>query len=193
MNRLYLASKSPRRSEILSKFNIELELVESQSKEELRLGEGPIETVMALAFEKAHGSLLNLEDGDLVLAADTILYFEGEILGKPRDREDAFRMLKALSARSHRVITGVSILKKGYYPKIVDYSETLVEFKKLEDEDINRYLDTEEYVDKAGAYGIQGFGSVLIDSIEGCYFNVVGLPISKVSDLLKEHFNFKLI
>ena len=107
-----------------------------------------------------------------------------EILGKPKDREDAFRMLKSLSGKTHKVISGVSIIKGD---KVITFSEkTLVKFKKLSDEDIKAYLETNEYRDKAGSYAIQRKGTFFVDSIKGDYFNVVGFPVSKIAEKLKE-------
>jgi septum formation protein len=191
MNRILLASKSPRRIEILGKY-CELDIVPAQIEEVCHTRMRPEEFVMALSLKKAlHIAVKDGKKG-LIIAADTIVY-KDEILEKPKDRSDAFRMLKVLSGAMHYVYTGFSIIDEEIPLRIIDYDVTEVEFYNLSDDMINSYLDTGEYADKAGAYGIQGFGELLVKSIKGSYSNVVGLPIGKINEILIKYFDSNLL
>ncbi len=191
MDRILLASKSPRRIEILGKY-CELDIVPAQIEEVCHTRMRPEEFVMALSLKKAlHIAVKDGKKG-LIIAADTIVY-KDEILEKPKDRSDAFRMLKVLSGAMHYVYTGFSIMDEEIPLRIIDYDVTEVEFYNLSDDMINSYLDTGEFVDKAGAYGIQGFGELLVKSIKGSYSNVVGLPIGKINEILIKYFDSNLL
>lgn len=191
MNRILLASKSPRRIEILGRY-CELDIVPAQIEEVCHTRMRPEEFVMALSLKKAlHIAVKDGKKG-LIIAADTIVY-KNEILEKPKDRSDAFRMLKVLSGAMHYVYTGFSIIDEEIPLRIIDYDVTEVEFYNLSDDMINSYLDTGEYADKAGAYGIQGFGELLVKSIKGSYSNVVGLPIGKINEILIKYFDSNLL
>ena len=191
MDKILLASKSPRRIEILGKYR-ELEIVPAQIEEVCYTRMRPEEFVMALSLKKALYIALEEEKRGLIIAADTIVY-KDDILEKPSDRDDAFRMLKTLSGKVHYVYTGFSIIDEEIPLRIIDYDVTEVEFYELSDEMINSYLDTGEYADKAGGYGIQGFGELLVKSIKGSYSNVVGLPVSKINEILIKYFNSNLL
>lgn len=191
MDKILLASKSPRRIEILGKY-CELEIVPAQIEEVCYTRMRPEEFVMALSLKKALYIALEEEKRGLIIAADTIVY-KDDILEKPSDRDDAFRMLKTLSGKVHYVYTGFSIIDEEIPLRIIDYDVTEVEFYELSDEMINSYLDTGEYADKAGGYGIQGFGELLVKSIKGSYSNVVGLPVSKINEILIKYFNSNLL
>lgn len=173
---LVLASKSPRRSEILKNAGIEFVVRTADADETIPEGIKPEDAVVFLAARKAMA--VKREDGETILGADTVVVLDGKILGKPRDREDACNMIKALSGRVHSVFTGVCAIGDGF--SITFAEETKVEFLPLSDDEINDYINTDEPYDKAGAYGIQGLASKFIRGIEGDYFNVVGLPISSV-------------
>lgn len=174
--KLVLASKSPRRSEILKNAGFEFVIRTADADETIADGINPEDAVVILAARKAKA--VERANDEMVLGADTIVVLDDKILGKPKDREDAFNMLKSLSGRVHSVFTGVcAISDKG---SITFAEETKVEFYPLSDEEINAYIDTKECDDKAGAYGIQGLASKFIKGINGDYFNVVGLPISSV-------------
>jgi len=125
--------------------------------------------------------------GSLVLGADTIVVAGGEILGKPADSADAARMLRRLSGETHRVITGVCLARAPARVEALCHETTFVTFRRLDEEEIAEYVASGEPLDKAGAYGIQGLASIFITRVEGCYFNVVGLPVAMVYDLLKNH------
>ena len=174
--KLVLASKSPRRSEILKNAGIDFVVRVADADETIPDGTRPEDAVVFLAARKALA--VERADDETVLGADTVVVLDDKILGKPKDREDAYNMIKSLSGRVHSVFTGVCAVGNG--ASLTFAEETRVEFYPLTDEEINEYLDTDEPYDKAGAYGIQGLASKFIRGIEGDYFNVVGLPVSSV-------------
>ncbi len=185
--KLYLASKSPRRHEILHGLHIPFEYIESPYEEKISDVENliPEEKSAKLASLKAINASYSLDSG-LVIGADTIVVDESKILGKPIDRADAERMLKELSGKRHRVISGIALVDVSN-KNVYTHSEiTYVYFRKLSDKDINTYLDTNEPYDKAGAYGIQGLASLFVEKIEGCYFNVVGFPVVAFNNIMLE-------
>lgn len=188
---IILASASPRRKEILENTNIKFDIISSSIEELILDGESPCQMVMRLAFEKGI-DIASKQKSDLVISADTIVVLDDNVLGKPKDEEEARQMISNLSGRTHQVITGISLINLENNKKIIDYVISNVKFKKLSKDDINDYIKTKESLDKAGAYGIQGYGALLVEEIQGDYFNIVGLPISKLSDLLKIHFNINL-
>ena len=193
MIKIVLASSSPRRKALLEKYNIDPIVVESHVDEKISIDETPEQIAMALAFEKANQVASKFSKGEIVIGADTLVTYEGRILGKPKDQKDAINMLKLLSDKEHQVITGLSILKSNTNIKIIDYETTYVKFRKLDGKIIKKYIDTKEYMDKAGAYGIQGIGGILIERINGCYFNVVGLPLFRLDILLDKYFDISLL
>ncbi len=188
---IILASGSPRRKEILENTNLKFSVITSDIDERIFENEEPIQLVLRLAFEKCMSVAQN-NTSDLVIGADTIVVLDNEILGKPKNEEEAFKTLSKLSNREHQVITGMSIVNLENEKKLVDYAISNVKFKKLTDQDIKDYISTKECLDKAGSYGIQGYGALLVEEIKGDYFNIVGLPISKLSDILKINFNINL-
>lgn len=188
---IILASASPRRKEILENVNVKFTVVASNIDEVILDNEPPKELVMRLAFEKCMDVAKKNEDA-LVIGADTIVVMDDQILGKPKNEEDAYNMIELLSNKKHQVITGISLINLSLDKKVIDYVVSEVTFKDLSKETIRDYINTKESLDKAGAYGIQGYGSLLVESISGDYFNIVGLPISRISDLLKENFNVNL-
>ena len=192
MNRIILASGSPRRRELLERYGLELRVVSSDIIEKLGSGETPEQISMALAFSKAI-SVSKAFSNDIVIGADTIVVYNNNILGKPKNDEDAFKILSMLSGNVHDVITGIAIIRAGTNQKIIDYERTKVKFNNLTPERINNYIISKESFDKAGAYGIQGLGAILVEKIDGCYSNVVGLPLSKIDFLLGRYFNFNIL
>ena len=188
---IILASASPRRKEILENANVKFKIMSSDIEELTLDGESPCQMVMRLAFEKGI-DIANKQKSDLVISADTIVVLDNNVLGKPKDEKEARYMIESLSGKTHQVITGISLINLENNKKIIDYVISNVKFKNLSDDDINDYIKTKESLDKAGAYGIQGYGALLVEEIQGDYFNIVGLPISKLSDLLKKHFNINL-
>lgn len=188
---IVLASASPRRREILENTNIKFDIISSSIDELVLEGESPCHMVMRLAFEKGI-DIASKRKSDLVISADTIVVLDNKVLGKPKDEDEARDMITSLSGKTHQVITGISLINLENNKKIIDYVISNVKFKNLSENDINDYIKTKESLDKAGAYGIQGYGALLVEEIQGDYFNIVGLPVSKLSDLLKIHFNINL-
>lgn len=199
--KIILGSASPRRRELLAQIGAEFEIRVSE-KEEIYHSEKPEEIVCELALMKAENVASELSEaeraGDVVLGADTVVVLDGKILGKPSDEEEAARMLSALQGRSHEVYTGVAVLEyaesgEGAVPggwkleKKENYAvETRVYVNPMTEQEIREYIATGDLMDKAGAYGIQGRFAAYIDRIEGDYYNVVGLPVSRVYRTLKE-------
>jgi septum formation protein len=173
---LVLASRSPRRSELLRNAGIPFTVSAADVDETVRNGEIPEEYALRVAREKAMA--ISAEPGDIVLGADTIVVIEGQILGKPADPGDAVRMLTLLQDRRHDVITGICVRKSREFVR--DWAATKVWFAAMSEEQIREYVASGEPMDKAGAYAIQGLASKFIDRIDGSYTNVVGLPVSLV-------------
>ena len=178
---LYLASQSPRRTELLTQVGIDHTVVSSSYEEPNEGYDSLIEMVKAQALGKARCAV-GIPKGGIVLGADTIVVLDNEVLGKPQDEADARQMLERLSGRSHSVVTGVALLIKG--DEVVFHNETKVYFKELAPFEIESYIASGEPMDKAGAYGIQGKGALWVEKIEGSYTNVVGLPVEHVYDEL---------
>jgi septum formation protein len=180
--KIILASGSPRRREILSKMGFEVEVVPSAEEKPSATPLSPEDTVQFLAVEKGSEAKEKFFD-EVVVSADTVVVLGEEIMGKPRDREDAFRMLSLLSGKTHRVLTAYAVFYKGKsFSKTVS---TEVEFYPLKKSEIDWYIDSFECFDKAGAYGIQGLGAYLVKEIRGDYLNVVGFPLADFCHSLK--------
>lgn len=180
---LILASRSPRRKELLSLLTEDFIVRPAEDEENADPRLSPDRFVSALSEAKARE--ISLTDPDVpVLGADTVVAFGGKILGKPKDRADALRMLSLLSGNTHSVYTGVTVLLNGKAHTFAE--ETKVTFFPLTAEEIERYTDSGEPFDKAGAYGIQGKGALLVERIEGDYYNVMGLPVGRLYHLLRE-------
>lgn len=186
MKPIILASNSPRRTEILRIAGIEHRVIPSTIEEKIDPAKSPIETALSLAKQKAKDIYMKYPDS-IVIGADTLVIIDTMVLGKPIDRSDAYRMLKLLSGKTHQVVTAYCIITKER--EYQGYSQTDVTFGKLSDDEIAVYLDTGDPYDKAGAYGIQGFASKYIKRIEGDYFNVVGLPIYDIYQVIKNFIN----
>jgi len=181
-----LASGSPRRSQLLRDLGIEnLKIIPSAADETAPDGLSPAELVKALALMKAEEVFSRTEGERLVLAADTLVFLDDQVLGKPADAEDAKRMLRTLSGREHTVYTGVAILTSGG-KRSVRAEGTAVHFRPMSDAEIDWYVSTGEPLDKAGAYGAQGRGCIFVERIEGDFFNVMGLPMCLVVLMLKD-------
>jgi septum formation protein len=177
---IYLASKSPRRKKLLKQLNLKFKTVDLHFNEKVNDGENPIFLVKRLSIEKLNQALLKIKKG-IIITADTIVVIDNHILGKPKNKIDARRILKKLSGRIHIVYTGYSIYNSDNNKMITEFEKTFVTFRNLTDAEIDDYISTGSPMDKAGAYGIQDdFGAVFIEKINGCYYNVVGLPLAKV-------------
>lgn len=182
--KIILASASPRRQELLRMIGVEFDVIPSNSDEYVEQTE-PCEKVAAIAEKKAAAVAAD-NPGKAVLGADTVVVIDGEILGKPKNAENARKMLRKLSGKCHSVYTGVCLIKPDG-AHILKSVHTEVYFKNLTDEETEAYIQTGEPFDKAGGYAVQGIGAVFIDKIRGDFFNVVGLPISTVYDMLRKH------
>lgn len=193
--KIILASKSPRRKELLENLGLKFQIITSEA-DECSDEKNPESLVKILAKRKGEAVVdkLTREGVDmtdtLVIACDTLVHFDGNILGKPKDRDDAHRMLCMLSGKSHSVSSGVYLYYNG--KAIIDHKTTKVDFAGLTEQEIQSYLDTDEPYDKAGAYAIQGKASVFIEGFCGDYFNVVGLPVRKLYEMANINFGIKL-
>lgn len=181
---LILASGSPRRRLLLESLGLKFEVIPPLNEEKMSLWEEPRHLAESLAQQKAREVKARV-DTSIILAADTIVVKDAEIMGKPRDREDAIEMLQRLSGGSHQVITGVCLIDMAGNREILDTENTTVIFRQLSELEITRYVDSGEPFDKAGGYGIQGLGALLVSSIEGCFYNVVGLPLAKLQTMFQ--------
>ncbi len=186
---IILASASPRRKELLSLLDIPFKTMVSDADETIDTSLPFYFIAESLSLKKAAAVAKNVREHALIIGADTIVVTDNKILGKPKDEQDAFNMLKELSGKWHSVISGVTVLDNITAKSESFYVETKVKFSELSDEEINTYIKTKEPMDKAGAYGIQGKGSKFIEKIEGDYFNVVGLPVHALYKVLKKEFN----
>lgn len=196
MKKFILASASPRRKEILEAAGLDFDIFVSEADEESVPRDVPPKLyVQELALLKAAAAAKTVlkSKQSLIISADTIVTLDGKILGKPSDTDNAKEMLRMLSARTHEVYTGYCIMRISDGKTVCNSVCTQVKFKELTDDTIDSYIATGEPMDKAGAYGIQGRGSVLADSISGDYFNVVGLPVSALSDTLKNEFETDIL
>jgi septum formation protein len=178
--KIILASASPRRAEILRNAGISFSVLSSAIDETPYSNEDPADLVQRLANAKSELVAARAVGPAIVIAADTIVVLDGHILGKPRSTEDARLMLEQLSGRTHSVLTGVSLVRLPDAERREFVETTLVHFAPLSADEISRYLTTDESHDKAGAYAIQGRAGRYIPGIEGCYFNIVGLPLSRL-------------
>lgn len=185
MRKIILASASPRRKELLRLTGLEFEVDPADHAEDINLKLSPHELARFLSLEKAKSVAGKYGDA-IIIAADTFVVIGGKILGKPHSQDAAKRMLGLLEGRTHSVITGFTVLDTGSGKKLSRSVETRVTFRKLKEKEIDAYVKTKEPLDKAGAYAIQGLGSVLIKRIEGDYFNVIGLPLCALAESLTE-------
>lgn len=185
MKKIILASGSPRRRELLTQIGISFEVVKAEGEEKITTDD-PEEAVKELAMQKAQ-EVAGRVDADVVIGADTVVAVDGEIMGKPKDPEDAVRMIHRIQGRDHEVLTGVAvILKKGEVETTINFAETTcVHVFPMTEEEIQAYVASKEPMDKAGAYGIQGLFAAYVSGIEGDYNNVVGLPVGRLYQEVK--------
>jgi septum formation protein len=185
LKEIILASGSPRRQSLLKNLGLCFSTISVNIDESFLPQESPRDAVRRLARQKAERAVPILKENCLLIAADTIVVLDGQVMGKPGSEEEALEMLTRLSGRCHQVITAICIRTQGGYE--VEDETTRVYFRPLNKEEIKAYIASGEPADKAGAYGIQGRGGLLVQRIEGCYFNVVGLPLSRLYLMLKKH------
>lgn len=193
---IILASASPRRKELLSNMGIDFSVIVANADETAVDKSVPPQIyVEELAFIKAVAvaEQVKKNNNSLIIAADTVVINNGRILGKPSDEQEAFEILQGLSGKSHEVYTGVCVMRTEDAYTVCRHACTSVTFKRLSDDKIRNYINTGEPMDKAGAYGIQRLGAMFVEKINGDYFNVVGLPVSMLAEVLENEFNYKLI
>lgn len=187
---IYLASSSPRRQMLLAQIGLPFTTIPSNIQENVP-EDDPAGGVEYLALAKARQVARGLASG-LVIGADTVVVLGKEVLGKPSSAEEAKDMLLRLSGATHRVLTGLAVVEAGSGEALVGHEETLVTFRHLTEEEIAHYVASGEPMDKAGAYGAQGLGAVLIRRVEGCYYNVVGLPLARLAEMLA-HWGVRIL
>ena len=184
MRRIILASASPRRRQLLEQIGLEFEVEPSDYAEDLQTKLQPHELAKELSLKKAQAVAKRYEDA-VIIAADTLIVLEDGIMGKPHTEAEAKEILAALNGRPHSVITGFTLLDTKENKRLSKSVETTVYVKRLSPAEIDAYVGTGEPLDKAGAYGIQGLGAVIVERIEGDYFNVIGLPLCALAEGLK--------
>ena len=188
-SKIILASGSPRRKELLLQIGIVPEIIVSHVEEKIT-SDIPAEVVMSLAEQKAVDVAKEMPEGTVILGSDTVVAADGKILGKPKSHEEAYEMIRRLAGRSHQVYTGVCLVKKGPEGEadtvVSFYDETDVNVSQMTEKEIREYADSEEPMDKAGSYAVQGFFARYIDGLKGSYANVMGLPVHLVYQELKK-------
>lgn len=180
---IILASASPRRKELLSRFISDFEIIPANIDEVIPDNEATDNIPLLIAEQKAYhirDNYKNIKNKSIIISADTCVIYNNQIFGKPKDKNDAKHMLTVLNGKIHKVITGVCCLILDINKEIKFSSTTDVKFIKSDESIIDKYIETNEYTDKAGAYAIQGLGSILVERIDGCYDNVVGLPVAQI-------------
>ncbi|GHV18723.1 septum formation protein Maf [Clostridia bacterium] len=189
MRKIILASGSPRRSELLTQVGLEHKIIRSNVREDYDEYLLPQEIVMTLALRKARDvAKKTTEANALIIAADTVVVFKGEVLGKPKNAKNSKEMLEKLSDNRHEVLTGIALIRLEDGKTIVDYESTTVEFRHITRKEITEYSRKNESRDKAGGYAIQGAAAKFVSNIEGEYTNVVGLPLCRIAEILNEQF-----
>ncbi|MBE6902851.1 MAG: septum formation protein Maf [Ruminococcaceae bacterium] len=181
---MILASQSPRRKELLSLITEDFRVIPAKGEEILPANISPSEAVILLSRQKA-AEIYTEYKNELIIASDTVVAVDGEILGKPTNEQDAARMLRLLSGRSHSVFTGVCVIREDG-SEVCFAEETLVEFRALSEQEIAAYIATGDPMDKAGAYGIQGRGALLVRRIDGDYYTVMGLPVCRLYETIRD-------
>lgn len=192
MSKIILASASPRRRELLAQIGLEFEVITSDTDESFENSMPVEDIVKKLAYEKAHAVAKQVSDDCIIIGADTVVYYNGIILGKPQNEAHSRDMLTMLSGNTHQVLTGFAVIRQCDNKVVAHYEKTNVTFRPLSGEEIDNYIKTKEPFDKAGAYGIQGLGATFVSGINGDYNNVVGLPLCSLSQCLKNQFEIKI-
>ena len=184
--KLVLASASPRRRELLKSLNLKFEVIPSTAEEDIEGKEFCEDLIKGIALDKAKDVAQKISSPAIIIAADTVVVIDKNILGKPKDKKDAFRMLKMLSAKEHIVVSAIAIIDTEKQKTLVDIVKSSVKFREIEEEEINSYIKTSESLDKSGSYSIQGIAGIFVISIAGSYSNIVGLCVYKIAQMLKE-------
>lgn len=186
MSKIILASKSPRRMQLLQMLGLDVTQAVSDFDESTVSSSDPCLLVETLAVKKATAVAEKFSPSDYIIAADTVVDLDGQVIGKPHDKEDAVKMLSSLSGRTHSVHTGIAIFHGGKTASAVETAN--VTFRSLSQNEISAYVESGDPMDKAGAYGIQGFAGCFVSRIEGDYYTIVGLPICKIAIMLQKIF-----
>ncbi len=186
MNKIILASASPRRQQLLSQIGLLFTVIPSNLDEVIDQSMEPSEVAIALARQKCIDIATQAKHDSFVIGADTIVVCDSKLLGKPENEQEAFEMLKKLNGNWHEVVTGVCLCRTSDMKILCEYETTRVKIADKSDDFIKAYIATGEPFDKAGAYGIQGYGSLLVERIDGDYFNVMGLPVFRLSCMLEK-------
>ncbi|VVB79472.1 Septum formation protein Maf [uncultured archaeon] len=177
--KIILASTSPRRKELAQQMGLDFEIVPSSYEEDMTLDLSPKELAKTLAYGKAKDVAGKFDEG-IVIGIDTFVVFNGKKLGKPKSKQQAIDMLKSFSGKSQEVYSGIALIDCKTKKEIKDFEVTTLKFRKMNDEEIKKYVETGEPMDKAGAYAVQGLSSIFIEKVNGCYQNIVGFPIHKI-------------
>ena len=185
VKKIILATTSPRRHEIAERMGLDFEIVPSEYEEDMTLKLEPEELAKTLAYGKAADVAKKCKEG-IAIGVDTFISFKGKFLGKPKNKEDAFNMLKSFSGKSQEVYSGIALIDCETGETIKDFEVTKVYFRKMSDSEINQYIKTGEPMDKAGSYAIQKLGSIFIEKISGCYYNVMGFPVHNIYKNLRK-------
>lgn len=183
--KIILASQSPRRKWLLEQIGLDFEVVVPNFEENIEGKKFSRALIESLALQKAKSVAGSINEEALIISADTVVILGSKILGKPKDETDAENMLKQLSNRVHKVMTAIAIIDKYEDKTLINSTVSKVKFKKLTEREIKDYIKTGEPMDKAGAYGIQAYGSLFVEKVEGCYNNIVGLPLNLLGEMLK--------
>lgn len=189
--KLILASASPRRKDLLKMLGLDFIVDPPHIDEYFDPNLKPEELAISLAEQKGIATISKYDEA-IIVSADTVVVLQDQILGKPKDKKDAFRILRLLSGNTHQVITGISIIDLPDEEPISFFEKTAVTFNSLTDEEIEGYIETGSPMDKAGAYGIQDLSSIFIPKVDGCFYNVVGFPLAKFYQVCKDHFNGRM-
>ena len=194
MRKIVLASASPRRKELLENIGCKFSVVISDADEtNIPKDLEPGTYVRELSLLKASQAAKYVDKNTLVIGADTVVESEGRILGKPKDKNEAFEMLKPMSGKTHYVYTGITVVDTNDMHAVSQYEKTAVTMREIPDREINYYIDNFNVLDKAGAYGIQEYASVFVSRIEGDYFNIVGLPLCRLSEMISKEYGVDLV
>ena len=194
MRKIVLASASPRRKELLENIGCKFSVVISDADESgIPKDLEPGTYVRELSLLKATQAAKHVDKNILVIGADTVVESGGKILGKPKDKNEAFEMLKAMSGKTHYVYTGITVVDTNDMHAVSQYEKTAVTMREIPDREINYYINNFKVLDKAGAYGIQEYASVFVSRIEGDYFNIVGLPLCRLSEMISKEYGEDLV
>ncbi len=186
MRKIILASASPRRKELLSKIGLKFEVIPSNYDEKLGNDDFTYEKIETLALNKAKDVEARISENAIIIAADTVVVLNGKILGKPHTKQEAREMISSLSGKVHEVITSIAMIDTASKKTIVRSNTTKVKFRSITDEEVEKYISTDEPYDKAGGYAAQGLAAIFVEKIDGCFNNVVGISLFEVDKMLKE-------